>query len=231
MHYSDISCRFLLPTPFDSSPFCCFLFCVFPCCICSGNKCGDRICTKLLKHILIKYILHYSGISCRFLLPTPFDSSLFCCFLFCVFPCCICSGNRCGDRICTKLLKHILIKQFLNSSEIFCTFLLPTPFDSSLFYCFLFCVFPCSIFSGNRCGDRICTKLLKHILIKHILHYSGICCRFLLRTPFDSSLFCCFLFCVFPFCICSGNRCVDRICTKLLKHSNKTHFALFWHFL
>ena len=38
-------------------------------CVCSGNRCGDRICTKLLKHIL------HSGISCRFLLPFSVASS------------------------------------------------------------------------------------------------------------------------------------------------------------
>ena len=52
---------------FDSSLFRCFLSCVFPCCICTGNRCGDSNCMKLLKCILIKQILHYSGISCIYL--------------------------------------------------------------------------------------------------------------------------------------------------------------------
>ena len=47
--------------------FCCFLSCVFPCCICTGNRCGDSMCNKVLKCILIKQILRYSGVSCRYL--------------------------------------------------------------------------------------------------------------------------------------------------------------------
>ena len=124
----------------------------------------DSICTKLLKRILVKHVLYYSSISCRYFvgLSKHYHCNYLTCFLH----------HQC--QLVVPLLQNKLVSQLESPSEV-----LPPIINSSLFCYFLFCVFTCCICTGNRCGESTCTKLLKYIPIKLILHYSGISSRYL----------------------------------------------------
>ena len=126
----------------------------------------DSICTKLLKRILIKHVLYYSSISCRYFvgLSKHYHCNYLTGFLH----------HQC--QLVVPLLQNKLVSQLESPSDDL------LPFDSSLFFCFLLCVFPCCICTGNRCGDSICTKLLNHIL-KNYYHWNlPKVCHWLTRT-------------------------------------------------
>ena len=113
----------------------------------------DSICTKLLKRILVKHVLYYSSISCRYFvgLSKHYHCNYLTCFLH----------HQC--QLVVPLLQNKLVSQLESPSEVL---LLPINLLIPFFWRFLFCVCPCCICTGNRCGGSICTKLLKYIFKK-----------------------------------------------------------------